>query len=541
MDFGLYDGGGSTTTERPRVGFVETVGALLVLSALAVFIASNLDEPFDESGSTQRLFGALRPWSAILGEPDFRHPPLFFAFLKVSLRFEAWLGFETMEVFARLPAALGAWTAALLAWWMVRRFLGPLRAMAFLVILSASPPLLLYARDVGNLTLFMALVVATSALLCDLGTSRARLACLGALEVLMFYANHLAILVWAVQVATVAVHVKGRARKRLLATLFVSLALSFKPLLDLAGAVPVDMMLRDAARAHPELAWGEIGVFYFLRQALAEFVTLDAGGTVLVLLAGLGAVLLARRAPQSPFAFLHIVLVLVIPFGLAVATSFLRLQPSYLGFLAPSFTLLIVCGATGFSFGWRLPLRWSSAVGSLLTAVAIALVVRDAGSRVFSTSSMDGYRVVGLFLKSLPGEKVVASHHHGLATLIMYYGFEDPAPMVLGCSHRIGQVLDAEEVPLQCRGRGGTYVALSDYTRPGPETDALAMARFERLAFLGLWYVEDERYPSPPGLASLVSNRCALETTRLPVRLFRCSGLRRLVEDNRFGVTGGVP
>lgn len=386
---------------------LERVAVTLVLAGAAALLLSRLDEPFDESGATQRLFGALRPWSDLLGQPDFRHPALFFVFLRASLRLEEWLGYEAVEAFARLPAALAAWVAAFLAWRAVRRTLGPLRSLAVLVVLVACPPFLLHARDVGNLTLFMALVVGTSAWMASLiaRASRPALAGFAVLETLMFFTNHLAILVWAVHAATVAVHARGRTRRWLLAALAASAILAFKPLSDLGAAIPVDMGLRQAARAHPDLLCGEVGVTDYLGQALAEFITLDGWGVAVALLVGLGALRLARRVFQSAFAFLHLALVLGIPAGLAVASSLLRLQPSYLGFLAPSFAVLVACGATGFPSGGPPSVRpwWRFAVGPMLAVAAVAVMGRDAGVRAFGTASQDGYRVLGRFLKALPG------------------------------------------------------------------------------------------------------------------------------------------
>lgn len=523
---------------------LERVAVTLVLAGAAALLLSRLDEPFDESGATQRLFGALRPWSDLLGQPDFRHPALFFVFLRASLRLEESLGYEAIEAFARLPAALAAWVAAFLTWRAVRRALGPLRSLAVLTVLVACPPFLLHARDVGNLTLFMALVVGTSAWMASLiaRASRPALAGFAVLEALMFFANHLAVLVWAVHAATVAVHARGRTRRWLLGALAASAVLAFRPLSDLAAALPVDMGLRQAARAHPDLVWGEVGVTDYLGQALAEFITLDGWGVAVALVVGLGALRLARRAFRSAFAFLHLALVLGIPAGLAVASFLLRLQPSYLGFLAPSFAVLVVCGATGFPSGGPPSIRpwWRSAVGPMLAVTVVAILGRDAGARAFGATSPDGYRVLGRFLKSRPGGRVVATDHHGPATLIIYYGFEDPAPMVLGCRHGIGQDLGADEVPLRCVGTGGTYLALSDYTRPGPETERLAIRRFRRLAAGELWYVEDVRLPGPPGLASEVRSRCSIAMERPPVRLFRCEDdARAPTEPGRAGASPG--
>jgi len=229
---------------------------------------------------------------------------------------------------------------------------------------------------------------------------------------------------------------------------------------------------------------------------------------------------------------------LFIPIGLAVASSLLRLQPSYLGFLAPSFAVLVVGAATGFPSRERGAAgpRWRSAAGLVVAITAIAFLAQDGVSRALGTTTLDGYRVLGSFLKSLPAGRVVATDHHGPATLILYYGFEDPAPMVLGCRHGIGRDLTADEVPLWCSGPGGTYLALSDYTRPGPDMEMAAIERFRRFAAGGLWFVEDVRLPIPARLAAEVRGRCSIAMERPPVRLYRCNGGAA----RRSGATGSA-
>ncbi len=509
----------SSARERSRTVLERLVVALALAGTTALLFA-RLDEPFDESGSTQRLFAASRPWRDLLRQPDFRHPVFFFVCLRASLGLETWLGFEATEAFARLPAALAAWVAALLTWWTVRGTLGKVRALVVLVLLALCPPFLLHAREVGNLTLFMAVVVATSGMLCLLikRFSWARVAVFMALETLMFHTNYLSALVWSVHVATVAVHARGRERRLALASLAASLALSFKPLMDLATTIPVDMGLRTAARAYPDLVWGQVGMFEWLREAAAWFVTLDGWGVSLVLVAGLGVLRLARQAPRSPFAFLYVVLVLAVPVLLAMASSLLRLQPSYLGFLSPAFAVLVAGGAMGWPHSGRMGAK--AMLGALVAMAAIVILARDSRARVFGTAPMDGYRILGQFLKTQPGKRVVATDHHGPATLVMYYAFEEPARMVFQCRHGIGKDIADDELPLECDGPGGTYVALSDYTRPGPKTESLALRRFRKVA--PEWYVEDTRLRESQALAAEVRGRCSIVLDRPPVRLFWC-------------------
>ena len=387
----------------------DTFAAAALFGLGLVLRVLHLDLPFVHDQDVQRLFTGALPLGEILtgkGLED-RHPPLWFVVLHVAGKF------GHSEAAMRAPAAIaGALVAPAIVGGarLVRGRAGPVAAIAGLVV-AMSPELVSRSREVSEIPLFVLLVVMTCSLSARLAERPSRAARIGlaASTALLAWTYYLAPLVIAgVLVGLVA------ARKRLrdvALPIGVGAALGAPAFVLLGMTIARDHGAREVAARFPALAWGESSPRGMMVQVLHEVVAcVGPGGLVL----GFVAALMGLRAPRSAGPVVAAGAVVVTAIGMAVASDFARVQPYYIGAVAPVLALGIALAPEK-----RVPV-W---LGAVVAGAAVSMLIAVGSPRPHLAYLPDADAFMPRFAAVVASrsEKRIVTVAHYDTTLLAYY------------------------------------------------------------------------------------------------------------------------
>ncbi|MRG97287.1 hypothetical protein [Polyangium spumosum] len=392
--------------------------------------AAHLDVPFVHDQDVQRLFTGALPLGEILtgkGLED-RHPPLWFVVLHVA----GWFG--DSEAVMRAPAVIaGALVAPAIVWGarLVRGRAGPLGAVAALRV-AVSPEFVARSREVSEIPLFALLVVVMCSLVVaiphpqPLSRPRERGGDapseplsrdgrgVGVRE--LGLAATTALLAWTYYLAPLVI-----------AGVLVGLWAARKPLASVARPIGLGALLgapafvllfvtivrdhgaREVAERFPDLAWGA-GEGAGLGYLIAE-VYKNVGPGVLV---AVWAAMAGLMAPRCAGALVPCGALLVTMMGVSFASKFARVQPYYVGAVAPVLALAIALAPRG-----RVPM-W---IWSVLAGVALSLLFVMPRPRPHLTYLPDADAFMPRFaaIAASRSEKRFVTVAHYDATLLAYY------------------------------------------------------------------------------------------------------------------------
>jgi hypothetical protein len=500
----------------------------LILAAMTLPRLVHLDLPFSADAMTQRLFFGSLDVGDIFAHryADQRHPQLFYLILHIFLRF------GHSETVARLPALIFSLAAAGMLFALARARLGVPAALLATTLLGLSLPFLMHSREVGDITLFTFLALASSHLILRAiaRPTPTLLALLLVAEVAMFYTYYLAPLVAAAHLFTVIVHARAGSRRRVLGALSASWLFALPNLGELWQLVREDQGARNVAHAFPRHMWGERTAVELLGEAGK---ILAPSAATLLLLVGLAWVGALRRSPRfwrDPLATLCVPLLLLSFSVLGAAVALVRLKPYYLLFTLPFLLLLAAAGAVGRSrkgsFGPLL--AGAGMTASLLLFAAHVQMQRLYLEEVLWPGSQPRNDELGAFIRQQarhdpPGPRTVIADGNNLHTILIYYAFEDPLTMYRGCR------LDPEEAfGTRCRRGDEELVTLTVIPRLTEGWEERALDRLlEVQRGRDSWVVYTERFPNEPLFRDLVK-RCEVAghfDQRHGLELFRCPAL----------------
>ena len=436
------------------------LGLLLFAGGLALR-AVHLDLPFTWDQDVQRLRTAAAPLGDVLtgvGLLD-RRPPLYF----VILHFAQYMGQNEWVV--RLPAAIaGALVgpAIITAVWLARRAVGPLSAL-MATVATLSPIFVTRSREVSEIPLFaVVLLLLVGLTFRALSVERARLGLLAAV------AGFCALTLWTYHLAVVAIvafvlpllYLK-RLSRRVAAALTVGVVCGSPSLLLAARAFMTDLSVRQSARAHPELAWGERGIV----DMLGRLFDMTASSVGLLLTILLVLALIAAVVRRNGMALSALLTVLVAAVTLALLTPVARIQPYYLVAVLPLGLLGVA------AFDGRLHGKSQSAVLGAI-GLSAAIFLASAGPRL-STLYVDES---GAFMDTF-ARRIRAEGHETVVTVAGY----DATLLSYELCQLEGAVLGVNAAPvegttLRIEGLDEVIVTLVDTHTPGPNADRDAVA-----------------------------------------------------------------
>lgn len=482
-------------------------GALL--ASLFLFVlglglrAAHLGLPFVLDQDVQRVFTGHLSLTEILtgaGLSD-RHPPLYFVVLHVAqLAGQA-------EAVVRMPAALaGALLGPALVGCAVAlgRRVEP-AALAGLVV-SVGAAFVFRAREVSAIPLFTLLLIAalTSTLRYDQGASRPRLIAVVVSHALLLFTHHTAALAIVAELCVVLA--VGAARRPTLRAVGLGCLAGAPALLHAVLTLVRDHGPREAARARPELAWGERGVL-FVARALGDL-ALDALGPVWLLGALVCLVLGVRRRDGALLVPLG--MVLCTGAGIALLASLARVQTYYLMTVLPLLPLgvaLAVPAARGPRSALVGPCFALAALLTLTPRLAELPPLYQRSDRAF----MDHFAHT---LGARAERRVAVLVDYDLPLLAYYLAREAAVPVDWDALERGDDGV---------RLRGTDYVLLPLVRAHGSDAhpDERAVAQLEREGAHGLLVVARHDVGLPRAAAWL--RRCEVLEERSEATLFSCS------------------
>ena len=502
----------------------------LILTAMAVPRLIHLDAPFSADAMTQRLFFGSLDVGDILAHryDDQRHPQLFYLVLHGFLRF------GHSETIARLPAVLLSLASAAMLFVLARPRLGAVAALLATALLGLSLPFLVHSREVGDVTLFAFLALASShfTLRALEVPKRSTLSWLLMTEVAMFYAYYLAPLVAVAQLLTVLAHGRARQQRGLFWTLGASWLLAAPSLRDLWVLTQADVGARELARVFPQHMWGQRTPAQLLGDA-ADILAPSAA--TLMLLGGLalvGAVRLSPRFWRDPLATLCVPLLGVAFTVLGAAVVLVRLKPYYLLFTLPFLLLLAAAGAVGPAgrsrSSWAPLLAGAGMTASLLLVAAHVQAQRLYLEETLWPSYQPRFADLGSVIRQHGRDdplapRTVIADGNNLHTILLYYAFDHPLDMYRGC-HR-----DREErFGTRCRRGDEELVTLTLIPKLSQGWELRAVDRLiEVQRQRASWVVYADRFANEP-LFRHLEQQCALVgrfDARDGLDLFRCPAL----------------
>jgi hypothetical protein len=485
-------------------------GALwLSLATFAVGLAlraAHLDLPFLWDQDVQRIQVGAASLTEILtgaGLQD-RRPPLLFLVLHVVQLF------GQAEWLVRFPAALAGALAGPAILWLTQRMVGRVSGLSAVAaaLVTLSPVLVERSREVSELTLvgllLLLLASETARVAGKAVVRRSDLIVLAALYALTLWSYYLAIpgVVACVVVAAVTF---GLDRKRWLA--IGAGVLAGAPSVVLAAqAYLADLSAREAARANPNVAWGDRTIGEVLSAQWQVLV--DAVGIGIVALAAV--VLVWSLVKKQHLATVSFAIVISVMVGSAALSPFVRVQPYYVVIVIPLmlFALSVV----------RLEKPRGMVAGAIAAAAAVWFL-RGAAPPLGNAYVQETGAFMADFAEAvrLEGSERVATVAHYDATLLSYY-----LARAEGVTLRSDR-LRWSEGTLQVEGLGETIVALLSTHAPNQDPDLVALNR-----------LRDEASRGPVMLVSrsevrlreldAFSARCELKRDSAVARLLLCRG-----------------
>ena len=447
--------------------------------------------PFDRDQDVQRLFtGHLPLWEILTGAGlRDRHPPFYFLVLHVAEVF------GESETVARAPAAIaGALVgpAVLYGSWVARRRAGPGAALVALG-LTLSVELIRRSRECSDIPLFALFAIAASATLVRASTAPARRwrAALAVSHALALWTYYLAPLV--LSGSLVMAWLVG-LRSRLAARAVVVGVLLGAPSLALEAAVFVrDSSARQAADAHPLLAWGKHGAMEMGTQ-LWRLTAEALGAPFLAIAALVAASALARRRAAVLVPLAAFVATFA---GIALIAPVARVQGYYIDAVLP---LVALATASG------LPVRR----GANLCAAGLGLIVAlsvvpglQAAYHLYEPSREAVMPALAETVAREPERRVLVTADYDTTILAYYLARREGAPMDWLAMNSSGQ-------GIQLRGLPQQLVPLVRVHSPGPDPDGAAVAKVDEATRAG---------------PVLVVTRVGLGLNRLDERLADCDVL----------------
>ncbi|MDI1446706.1 hypothetical protein [Polyangium sp. 6x1] len=369
----------------------------------------HLDLPFVHDQDVQRLFTGSLPLGEILtgkGLED-RHPPLWFVVLHAARMFGG------SEAVMRAPAAIaGALIAPAIVWGgrIVRGRAGPLGAIAALVV-AVSPELVARSREVSEIPMFGLLVVVTCALAARLaeGPSRAARIGLAASTALLAWTYYLAPLVIA---GVLLGFVAARKPLRTVALpIGVGAALGAPAFVLLAMTIVRDHGAREVAARFPDLAWGDSSPRGMLGYVVKEL--FDGVGPGMIVL-GASTAILGLRAPRCAGALVSAGALLVSTLGMSFVAEISRVQPYYIGAVAPVVALALALAPQVDVPSW---------IWSILGGAALPMLFVLGAPRPHLTYLPDADAFMPRFaaIAASRSEQRIVTVAHYDATLLAYY------------------------------------------------------------------------------------------------------------------------
>lgn len=473
----------------PRGGLLSAVW-LLGLGLL--LRAPRLGLPFRLDQDVQRMFTGHLPLRAILtGQGlDDRHPPLYFLVLHVA----QWAG--QSEAVGRAPAVLaGALVgpAILRTAWVSARARGPAVAVAALVA-TVSPELVLRSREVSEIPLFalVALGACASYAAAIARPSRRPLTAVAASAALALYTYYLAPLVLA---GSVALGWLGRrTTRRAVRAAALGAALGAPALLLELRIFAHDEGARQAARAHPALAWGEHGALDMARQ-LGQTALETLGAPLLTIVA---AVALAAIACRHVPALVPLGALAATFGGVALVAPVARVQAYYLTAVLPLALLAIAVGLPRSGVA-----AWVSAAVVAVAGLGAALARAPGALAMYVRAPDEIMSDVARVVDGRPERRILLTVDYDTTLLAYDLARRHAIPMDWARMHHEGSEVRLEGLPQ-------VLEPLVRVHTPGEDPEGRALARLDAVTAR-----EDV----------LVVARKGLGLVALDARLSRCASL----------------
>jgi len=371
----------------------------------------NLDVPFAHDQDVQRWFTGQSSLVEILTGRglDDRHPPLWFVVLHGAGHF------GQTETIARLPAVIsGACLGPAIIWATrcVRGQSGPAGALSGFV-LAISPVFVMRSREVSEIPFFGLLVIIAIALSVRLSQapSRPHWRSLVVVTTLLAWTYYLAPLVFlGIWGSLVLV----RKLKRNVITALLWGILGGSPALLLgAWTIVRDHDARSVASRYPELAWGNRTVGATFAELWTQCA--DSVGVPIIIVATILA-FISWRSRREVGTLVAMSVVVVSAVGVAIASSFARVQPYYLISVTPALALAVALGLSSQTLSagaWT----WSTQIATLLWLVHFSLPA--AGLLYLADPDAFMPKFASFVLQRSEQDIMVVAHYD--ATLLAYY------------------------------------------------------------------------------------------------------------------------
>lgn len=394
----------------------DVVAALLLFGIGLALRLPNLDVPFAHDQDVQRWFTGQSSLVEILTGRglDDRHPPLWFVVLHLFGR----LG--QTETIARLPTVIsGACLGPAIIWATrcVRSQSGPAGVLSGFVV-AISPVFVLRSREVSEIPFFALLVIIAIALSVRLSQAPSRLHWRSLIVVitLLSWTYYLAPLVFLGIGGSLAL---VRKLRRDVITAFAWGILGGSPALLLgAWTIARDHDARSVASHFPELAWGDRTVGATFAELWTQCA--DSVGVPIIIVATIFA-FISWRSRREVGTLVAMSVVLISAAGVAIASSFARVQPYYLIGVTPVLALAVAFGSSSQTLSAR-AWTWSTQIATLLWFVQFSLPA--AGLLYLADPDAFMPKFASFALQRSEQRVIVVAHYD--ATLLAYY-FEQAA------------------------------------------------------------------------------------------------------------------